>query len=78
MLSLLLIYILIGALFAVAFAAVGYRVIDQGAAGAGWIVRLIWMPAALALWPLLAVKWVKAGKGNSKPSMGSNSEKSAS
>lgn len=56
---LILLYLLIGVLFALAFFALGYRKIDPGADGARWYVRLIWMPAALALWPLLLKKWLR-------------------
>lgn len=51
------IYLLIGLLFAIAFFVVGHRHIDPTAADAKWTVRLLWLPAALALWPLLIWRW---------------------
>ena len=57
-------YILMGALFAVAFFVVGHRKIDPASAGSKWALRLMWTPAAAALWPLLIYRWKKAA-GNS-------------
>lgn len=59
MMTLITIYLGLGALFALAFALIGCRVIDPGAANAGIFVRLMWMPAAMALWPILLLKWIK-------------------
>ena len=47
------IYFAIGLLFSLWFVAVGYRVILPDAAGSKWRVRLLWMPATWAIWPLL-------------------------
>lgn len=58
-LLLLAVYGLIGVLFAIAFVTVGYRRVDPSAANAGLIVRVMWMPAAVALWPLLILRWKK-------------------
>ena len=55
-----LIYLLIGIVFAIVFFAVGYRKIDPSAAGTPWFVRLLWTPAALAIWPILIVKWLRS------------------
>ena len=60
--SLILSYILVGLVFGLAFVARGHKVIDPVAAGASLGLRLLWLPAALALWPLLLVKWVDRGK----------------
>ncbi|MFT6268645.1 MAG: hypothetical protein ACJAVV_001460 [Alphaproteobacteria bacterium] len=54
-------YLLIGIMFAITFFAVGYRKIDPSAAGTPWFVRLLWTPAALAIWPILIVKWLRSG-----------------
>ena len=62
MLFILAIYLLIGVVFSFAFVLVGCRVIDPSAQGAGLIVRAFWMPAAIALWPLLTIKWIKSAK----------------
>ena len=50
-------YLLIGCAFGVAFFWRGYAIIAPQARGASMATRLIWMPAAIALWPLLARKW---------------------
>ena len=55
--SLLLGYVVIGALFGAAFVMRGYAVITPQAQGASLGARLLWWPAATALWPLLAWKW---------------------
>ncbi len=53
-----LIYLVIGIFFAITFFAIGYRKIDLSATGAPWFLRLLWTPAALAIWPILMVKWL--------------------
>ena len=57
-------YLLIGCAFGVAFFLRGYAVIAPEARGASIATRLIWVPAAIALWPLLARKW----QANRQPS----------
>ena len=52
-------YCLIGLLFSIYFAVSGCSRIDPAAASAGVLVRLMWIPAALALWPLLLLRIVK-------------------
>ena len=51
-------YLLIGCAFGVAFFWRGYRVIAPEARGASVVMRLLWTPAAIALWPLLMRKWL--------------------
>lgn len=53
-------YLLVGGAFAVGFFARGYAVIVPQARGASLPARLLWIPAAVALWPILAWKWVRA------------------
>ncbi len=53
------IYLILGCVFGLGFILSGYRVIDPVAKGAGWPVRLMWLPGAIVLWPLLIVKWYK-------------------
>lgn len=53
-------YALVGAMFAVAFVARGIDRIDQTARGSGVAFRLIVIPGAAALWPLLLRKWIGA------------------
>ncbi len=50
------IYLAAGALFAIWFFITGFRRIDPTASSARWYTRLLWLPAAVALWPLLITK----------------------
>ena len=54
-------YTLAGLLFSLAFAWTGYARILPDAAGSKLRVRLLWMPATWAIWPLLIYKWVATG-----------------
>lgn len=65
MLTLLLIYLIFGSIFAVAFVLIGYRRVDESAADAGWLVRLLWAPGAIALWPLLTLRWKQSAAHSS-------------
>lgn len=49
-------YLIIGLLFGVYFVLAGCSRIDPTAASAKVVVRLMWLPAALLLWPLLLKK----------------------
>ena len=53
-------YLLIGCVFGVAFFLRGYARIAAEARGASIIMRLVWTPAAIAIWPVLAQKWLVA------------------
>ncbi len=53
-------YLVVGVPFGVAFAARGAAAIDLVAKHAGWGFRLLILPGAMALWPLLAIKWASA------------------
>ena len=59
MLWIINIYFIIGLLFGVYFALAGCSRIDPAAASAKVLVRLMWLPAALVLWPLLLKKIVQ-------------------
>ena len=52
----------IGVLFALAFVLRGAAAIDPAAKGAPWGFRLLILPGSAALWPVLLIKWLKAGK----------------
>ncbi len=52
-------YLAIGAVFALAFVTVGVQRIDRAAAGSPWSFRLLILPGAAALWPVLLVRWVR-------------------
>ena len=49
-----------GAVFAVPFALRGAGVIDPAAKGGTWGFRVLTLPAVVALWPLMLVKWRRA------------------
>lgn len=50
-------YLGIGLAFAVAFVTIGVARVDANAAGTGAGFRLLLLPGATALWPLLAARW---------------------
>lgn len=52
-------YALVGALFALAFVAVGVSRIDPTARDAGIAFRIFILPGSAALWPLLLSRWVR-------------------
>ena len=52
-------YLALGACFAVAFAAWGAHAIDPAGKGMPVSARLMVLPGATALWPLLLVKWLR-------------------
>lgn len=52
-------YLLAGALFALAFVAVGLTRIDPAAKGSHVGVRLLLLPGSAALWPVLLVRWLR-------------------
>jgi hypothetical protein len=52
-----------GFVFGLAFVAVGVQRVDHSAAGAPWSFRLVILPGAAALWPLMLIKWIRASRG---------------
>ncbi len=52
------IYLLCGMVFAVPFSLAGVSKIDPHAARASWGFRVLIIPGAMFLWPLLARRWV--------------------
>jgi hypothetical protein len=56
-------YAALGCAFAVAYASVGVARLDAAARHASWGFRLLVAPAALALWPLLARRWLEHREG---------------
>lgn len=58
----LTLYAALGAVFALAFLAVGLPRIDGGAKGAGIVFRLVILPGLIALWPIMLVRWVAGGQ----------------
>jgi hypothetical protein len=57
-------YLGAGALFGLAFVGFGVGRIDPAARGAPWRVRLVLLPGAAALWPVLAARWARAGRAD--------------
>jgi hypothetical protein len=55
-------YVVVGALFALAFVTVGVRAVDPIAKGSGAGFRLIISPGVAALWPLLLMRWIGIGE----------------
>jgi hypothetical protein len=55
---LLALYAAAGAAFAVAFVGLGIARIDPAAKDSTWGFRLIILPGAAALWPLLLKRWL--------------------
>jgi len=53
-------YVSVGLAFAVAFVTRGVARIDPSAAGMRWTVRLMLVPASVALWPVLLRLWILA------------------
>jgi len=52
-------YGLAGAVFAAVFVWKGVAAVDGGARGTGLGFRMLIAPGCVALWPLLAMKWVR-------------------
>jgi hypothetical protein len=50
----------IGLLFAVAFVTLGIQRVDPAARGTGWGFRLLVLPGVVALWPFLAMRWLRS------------------
>ncbi len=55
------IYFSLGALFALAFVLKGVGVVDPAARTGTFGFRLLIFPGATALWPWLAMRWLKGG-----------------
>ena len=50
----------VGLLFGLAFVAIGIQRIDPAVRGTGWGFRLLVLPGVVALWPLLAMRWLRS------------------
>lgn len=55
----LTVYAALGVLFAIAFVGTGIKQVDPVARNSGLGFRLIILPGVAALWPLLAVRWIR-------------------
>jgi hypothetical protein len=56
------IYVAIGLVFAVIFVFAGVGRIDESAKGAPLAFRLLIIPGAAALWPILLLRWARGGQ----------------
>lgn len=52
-------YLGVGLLFGIAFVTRGAQRIDPQAEGGSWGFRLAILPGCAALWPLLALRWLR-------------------
>jgi hypothetical protein len=59
------IYLLVGLVFAIPFVLIGVGKVDSHAAHGTWGFRLLILPGAIFLWPLLAHRWF--GKTQNPP-----------
>jgi hypothetical protein len=57
---LLLLYLACGLGFGAAFVTWGLAAVDAAARGAPLAFRLIILPGVVTLWPVLALRWVRA------------------
>ncbi len=55
------IYVACGIVFALAFLAVGIGRLDPAADGSGYGFRALIFPGTVALWPVLARRWLGGG-----------------
>jgi hypothetical protein len=53
------IYAILGLAFGVAFVTTGVTRLDPAAKGTGAVFRLLILPGAAALWPVLLLRWVR-------------------
>jgi hypothetical protein len=60
-------YLISGLVVGVPFVLGGVDRVDEAARGAGLGFRLVILPGAVALWPLLAGKWLQALRVGEQP-----------
>ncbi len=58
----LIVYAALGLVFALCFVTRGVERLDPSAKGAGVGFRLLILPGAAALWPLLAWRWLRGAQ----------------
>ena len=56
-------YVAVGVVFALAFVTIGVGRTDPIARASGISFRILIIPGVAALWPVLALKWVRARPG---------------
>ena len=52
-------YLTLGLLFAVPFVLRGAQAVDPSASSGTWGFRVLILPGTVALWPLLALRWMR-------------------
>ena len=57
-------YALAGVVFAIPFVLKGAARLDPDAVAGTWGFRVLIFPASAAMWPLLLVRWMRAGNGS--------------
>jgi len=62
LINLATVYVAIGLLFAVIFVFAGVGRIDESAKSAPLFFRLLIIPGAAALWPILLLRWARGGQ----------------
>jgi hypothetical protein len=60
-------YVLCGLAMGVPFVLRGVDRVDEAARGATVAFRLLILPGTVALWPLMAAKWIKAPRSGGHP-----------
>jgi len=55
------IYLALGIVFAIAFALRGVDAVDPAARGSSYGFRILVVPGAVALWPLMLARWRAGG-----------------
>ena len=60
-------YLGIGLLFAIVFVAFGVERVDSAVHGSNWRFRVLILPGSAALWPMLALRWVRAARAGGWP-----------
>ncbi len=60
-------YAALGGIFTLALLARGLSRVDPSTVGAGLAFRMLIAPGCVALWPVLAVKWARAGQPRREP-----------
>ena len=63
-LTAIMIYLLLGLVFALAFVTKGAGKIDEAAQESGPGFKIIIIPGTMVFWPVLLKKWLKATKKN--------------
>lgn len=57
-------YVALGLLFAIAFIAIGVRVVEPKARGGSLLFHVLIVPGCAALWPVLALEWLRARRAS--------------